>query len=211
MPLSSPGSSLCPLCEDYPPVFDHTLVAMPYEAPWNRLITRMKFQEDTALSRPLSALMLQAILARWQLPATARGRSQRRLRAGAPTLLIPVPLSPQRMHERGFNQASLLAHKLGKALQIPVHDQLLTRQQHTPRLMSLQAQDRQAHIKGAFRLDGRQTAVLRGRHVAIVDDVLTTGATANEVSRVLWQAGAREISVWVVARTGLSSPAEQAA
>jgi ComF family protein len=116
---------------------------------------------------------------------------------------MPVPLSPQRLRERGYNQAGLLAHHLSRTLGVPVQHDGLLRRRHTDRLMHMDAAEREAHIRRAFAVNPACLKHIRRRHVAVVDDVLTSGATLNEVARTLWQAGAAEVSVWVVARTPL--------
>lgn len=204
-------ASLCQQCEDHPPFFDHAVAALDYSAPWQQLIAALKFKEDPALAKPLAHLLAQQVLHRWALRqapsdvALRRNQPHRtnphRLRAGAPTLLVPVPLSAQRLRERGYNQAALVAGHLSKALHLPMNPRLLVRQRDTSRLMSLDADARQRHIRGAFGVQPGLARQIEGRHVAIVDDVLTTGATVNELARTLWAAGAKEVSVWVVART----------
>jgi ComF family protein len=205
------GQTLCQACEDLPPVFDHAIAALDYALPWSHLIARLKFRHDTALARALARMLTMSVQQRWAPRPGARppggsGARQppgaaRRLRPGAPTVLLPMPLSPQRLRERGYNQSALLAAHLGQSLALPVVREGLVRIQHTERLMGLDIEARAQHIRGAFAAHPLWVRALRGRHVALIDDVLTTGATANEAARVLWQAGAREVSVWVVART----------
>lgn len=201
----APGVSLCQACEDMPPVFDHALAAVDYELPWSPLVAALKFREDPALASPLAALMAQSIKARWALPLPPRaGRPEPRAmawRRGAPALIVPVPLSTQRLQERGYNQAGLLAAHLGRQLRRPVQQEALLRVRHTDRLMRMDSDERGQHIRGAFAVDPAHRRLIENRHVAVVDDVLTTGATLNEVARTLWLAGASEVSVWVVART----------
>lgn len=214
------GISLCQACEDLPPQFDHAVAALDYSLPWQGLITSLKFKQDTALARTLASLMAQGVLKRWgarprQLevqgmrpPVAPRkagpnSAQPRRLKPGAPTVVMPVPLSTQRLRERGFNQAGLLAEHLGRQLNLPVLQDGLIRGRHTQRLMTLDADARQLHIRGAFEVNDHSLKHVRHRHVAVVDDVLTSGATLNEIARTLWLAGAHEVSVWVVARTPL--------
>jgi predicted amidophosphoribosyltransferase len=213
----SEGVSLCQACEDLPPQFDHAVAALDYSLPWQGLITSLKFKQDTALARTLAGLMAQGVLQRWGArtrrldalgdnapPKVASSRSgPGRLRPGAPTVLMPVPLSKQRLRERGFNQAGLLVERLGRQLALPVLHDGLVRQRHTQRLMTLDADARQMHIRGAFEVTEQSLKHVRHRHVAVGDDVLTSGATLNEIARTLWLAGAHEVSVWVVARTPL--------
>lgn len=193
------ASDRCGLCEDLPPVFDHALVALDYAEPWASLVSALKFQQDTALASGLAGLMAHAARARW-LSATRPG-SRPRWRPGAPTLLVPVPLSARRWRERGYNQSALLAQHLSDRLGLPSCPDALVRTQHTERLMRLDVDARAAAIAQAFAVPPAMARRVQGRHVALVDDVLTTGATANAAARALWEAGAREVSVWAVART----------
>jgi ComF family protein len=204
-------AGLCSQCEDHPPFFDHALAALDYAAPWQQLIGALKFRDDPAISKPLAQLLAQQALKRWAARPAPEGLPHRRnqphrtnplrLRAGAPTLLVPVPLSAQRLRERGYNQAALVAGHLSKALHLPMNPRLLVRKRDTSRMMSLDADARQWQIQGAFSVRPGMADQIEGRHVAIVDDVLTTGATVNEIARTLWTAGARQVSVWVLART----------
>ncbi len=199
---------LCQPCEDNPPVFDHAVAALDYTLPWTSLIASLKFRQDPAVARSLAQLLAQAVRRRWgpRQPAAPDGMRPAvptRLRAGAPTVLMPVPLSPQRLRERGYNQAGLLAHHLSRALGVPVQHDGLLRRRHTERLMQMDAAEREAHIRRAFAVNPASLKHVQRRHVAVVDDVLTSGATLNEIARTLWQAGAAEVSVWVVARTPL--------
>jgi predicted amidophosphoribosyltransferase len=208
---------LCQACRDAPPGFDHATAVLDYCEPWSGLIASLKFREDTAMAGVLARLMLPALARRWHLPPpvlaaaqTGRrspGRSspsridKPRWKRGAPSAIVPVPLSASRLRERGYNQAGLLAGHLGRHLHLPVWHDALIRRKDTPRLMTLDADARLEHIRQAFAVSARHMPLLQGRHVAVVDDVLTTGATLNEVAHTLWQAGAREVSVWVAART----------
>jgi len=205
------AGGLCQSCEDGPPVFDHAVAALDYALPWNSLIASLKFKQDPAIARSLAQMLAQAVRQRWgprqpRMPEAQTPATPRRLRAGAPTVLMPVPLSPQRLRERGYNQAGLLAHHLGRTLGVPVQHEGLIRRRHTERLMRLDAAEREAHIRHAFAVHPASLKHIQRRHVAVVDDVLTSGATLNEIARTLWQAGAREVSVWVVARTPLPDP-----
>jgi ComF family protein len=181
--LASDG--VCPACEDHSPEFDRAIAALDYAAPWRHVLAQFKFQERTALARPLARLMLDAL-------------AQRPHRVD---LIVPVPLSRPRLLERGYNQTWLLAQRLAGHLDTPARHDLLQRARHTERLMSLDAEARRAQIAGAFEVPDAALAQIRGRHVAVVDDVLTTGATLNEVAHTLREAGARSVSAWVLART----------
>lgn len=180
----------CAVCNDQPPEFDRALTALDYVPPWSGLITRFKFQREARLQAPFVTWMAEAI----------------RQRPHRVDLILPVPLSSSRLSERGYNQAWLLARGLGHALHRPAEDGALMRPRSTPRLMSLDGESRLRAIHGAFQVHPAWTKRLRGRHVALVDDVLTTGATLNEISRLLRRHGVAGISAWVLARTPPPDP-----
>ena len=198
---------LCQACRDAPPGFDHATAVLDYAEPWSSLIASLKFQDDTAIADVLARLMAPALTQRWHMPGNtpvgARDASRRRThwKRGSPSVIVPVPLSASRLRERGYNQAWLLARRLSANLGLPAWPDALVRHKDTPRLMTLDADERLRHIRHAFAISPRYLPLLQGRHVAVVDDVLTTGATLNEIATTLWQAGAREVSVWVAART----------
>lgn len=180
------GKRVCGACLREPPPFARTLAGVDYVHPWDRLITHFKFHDALDLAPALT----QRLLARFdaaQIPA--------------PTLLLPVPLSRARLRVRGYNQAWELARRLGRALHCPAEPDLLLRVKDTPHQLALAPQQRAANVRGAFAIEPRRLAGVRGCRVALVDDVMTTGATAAEISRVLLRAGAAEVSVWVIART----------
>ena len=180
----------CSVCEARQPEFDRAITALDYIPPWSGLIARFKFQRASGLQAPFVSWMAEAIR-----------RQPHRV-----DLILPVPLSASRLAERGYNQAWLLARGLGKALHVPAHDGTLSRQRSTPRLMSLDGEARLRAIHGAFEVHPTWAKRLRGRHVALVDDVMTTGATLDEISRLLRRHGVAGISAWVLARTPPPDP-----
>ncbi|MBP7132503.1 MAG: ComF family protein [Aquabacterium sp.] len=176
---------VCASCEDASPEFDRAIAALDYALPWRGVLSRLKFQEGTALARPLAGLLANAIA---QRPHPV-------------DLILPVPLSQARLLERGYNQSWLLAQHLAARLGPPARHDVLRRARHTERLMRLDAEARRAQIAGAFEVPDSALPLIQHRHLAVVDDVLTTGATLNEVARTLLDAGARSVSAWVLART----------
>jgi ComF family protein len=143
-----------------------------------------KFRGRRGLAAPLGDLLVDGI---------AGG-----LPLGLPDLLVPVPLHPRRARERGFNQALLLARRVGRAWGRPVRDDVLLRAVPTMSQTALAASARRANVRGAFRL--RRSEAIAGRHVAVVDDILTTGATVSECARCLEAGGAAVVGVLAVAR-----------
>jgi ComF family protein len=178
---ASEGFGLCGACMLDPPLFDWARSAAIYSGAVREAIHALKFNGKAPLARPLGALIVERCAA--GLPAGV-------------TALVPVPLARARERERGYNQASLLAERIADGCGVPVHPRWLARLRDTPAQSDLTAAERRANVRHAF---GASTAV-RGAHVVLVDDVLTTGATVAECSRVLRAAGAAAVGVLTVAR-----------
>ena len=180
------GTTQCGECLTAPPPFAHAVAAVDYGYPWDRLIAQLKFREALDLGGALAALLREAI---------------ERSEAPRAELALPVPLSHERLRERGFNQAWELARRTARALRIEARAAVLLRVKDTPHQLSLPRDQRADNVRGAFAVDARQARRLQGRSVAVVDDVMTTGTTLAELARVLQRAGAREVHAWAVART----------
>jgi ComF family protein len=162
-----------------------------YDFPWDRLITRFKYEQTPELSGLLAACLADAAR-QAQLPL--------------PQLFVPVPLSARRLAERGYDQAWELARSLGRQLQLPARSDLIERRFDGRHQADLSRAQRLSNLQGAFDVTVPGRAVLGGRHLALVDDVMTTGATAHEATRALLAAGAAQVDLWIVART--PAPAE---
>ena len=180
------GVALCGACVLSAPPYARTIAAVDYAFPWSSLVAAFKFRAALDLAPALASLLADAV---------------RRSDAPRPALLLPVPLSAERLAERGMNQAWELARRVGAALGIAVRGDVLRRLIDTSHLADLPREQRAARIRGAFGIHPAHTHRLRGQCVALVDDVMTSGATASEAARVLLAAGASEVQVWVVART----------
>ena len=180
------GVAACGRCLTAPPAFERTLAAFDYAYPWDNLLVRFKFGE---------ALDLAPVLAQGLRRAVAQSGDP------PPAIVLPIPLGPQRLRERGFNQAWEVAWRLADGLPGRADARLLLRLRDSPHQLSLKPGERAANVRGAFAVEPLRRAELKGRDVALVDDVMTTGATADEAARVLLQAGAASVRVWVVART----------
>lgn len=154
-----------------------------YAHPIDGLIKRLKYRQDRQLARVLGRLLGDAVT--------------QRVKSVLPELIVPMPLHPARHRLRGFNQAQDIAHWAGKQLSVPVASQFVSRVVDTQPLAGLNRQERQNRILGAFRAHD----ALFGRRVAIVDDVLTTGASVRELAREIYDSGAESVEVWVLART----------
>jgi len=186
LPLSTEGLA-CGECLQRPPSFDRVEVPWRYGFPIDALVTRFKHQAKWPLGRLLADLMSHHLLHSFDegLPK--------------PDCLLPVPLAGRRLRQRGFNQAAMLARWLSQSLQLPLDENSLRRTQDTPAQQGLDATARKRNLRSAFAL-APDTAV-KGRHLALVDDVLTTGATAECLARLLKKAGAKRVDVYCLART----------
>jgi len=190
LPLPTPGltcGQVCSGCLHRAPAFHRVETPLRYGFPVDALVTRFKHQANAPLGR-----LLGQLLERHLLHAYEEGLPR-------PDRLVPVPLSRRRERQRGFNQAQLLAQWLAVPLGLPVDNRLVRRMQDTPAQQGLDAATRKRNLRNAFALaDG---AVVEGLHLALVDDVLTTGATAERIARLLRRAGARRVDVYCLART----------
>ncbi|HSX72222.1 MAG TPA: ComF family protein [Pseudomonas sp.] len=186
--LPLPASGLvCGDCQKRPPAFARVEAAWRYDFPLDSLITRFKHQAQWPMGRLLAGLLshhLQHAFAE-DLPR--------------PDLLLPVPLGRRRLRSRGFNQAEMLADWLGAELEIPRQSRWLLRPGEGAHQQELDAAARRRNLRNAFALAA--DAAVAGRHLALVDDVLTTGATAEALARLLLKAGAARVDVYCLART----------
>jgi ComF family protein len=176
----------CGACLADAPAFDATIAACGYAAPVDGLVLQLKFGARLALA-PWMAGRLRGVL-------PARGE------AALPDLLCPVPLGPRRLVERGYNQALEMARPLSAALGIPLAPRLLERRIETAAQSGVAPGERRRNVRGAFAVADGQMA-LEGRHVGVVDDVMTSGHTLDEIAGVLKRAGAARVTNLVFART----------
>ena len=181
---------ICGRCLKQPPAFDRTLAPLRYDFPVNWLIQNYKHRFDHLSFAILSHLLLNHL------------RQQYSDSASWPDQLMPVPLHRQRLYQRGFNQAAELARWLGSQLSLPVNTRACQRQLNTPQQQGLSAKQRRRNLRKAFYIDTQQLAA-RGhyRHIALIDDVFTTGSTAQAIAAQLKKAGVERIDVWCLART----------
>lgn len=191
LPLPQPDVP-CPDCLREPLPFERCVAVLDYAWPWSGVIGQLKFHDGLDLAGALSVLLLQALQREAPPPVE---------------LLLPLPLGPQRLQERGYNQAWELARRLAPPLALRCDARLLLRLFDTPRQSGLAQAQRSANVRGAFGIAPGRAAALRGRRVALLDDVMTTGATAAEAARTLLDAGATAVQLWVLARTPRPSQA----
>jgi ComF family protein len=182
LPLGSQRDKICGHCIQHTPPFTRTVCPLQYQFPADRLVQAFKFNRQLAAGRVLSHLMCEYV--------TDRQFSH-------PDMLIPVPLHNFRMIKRGFNQASELGVYVSKVLDIPLLTTALKRHRNTKAQSGLSRKQRRRNVRGAFYWHG---LVKPDRHVALIDDVMTTGTTVTECARVLKKAGAKRVDIWVAAR-----------
>lgn len=186
LPLAFPSAELlCGDCLKHPPPYDLSLVPWRYQYPVDGMIGRYKYNGQRKFGRPL-----MEDFAEIAEQALACGRVAR------PGVLIPAPMHARRRRQRGFNQAQDIAETLGRHLGIPVASDAVRRVRRVRAQRELNREARLANLRGVFEV---VSAV--PERVAIVDDVVTTGATVRVLASVLREAGAREIQVWALART----------
>jgi len=185
--LPLPTDGLCPQCQQKPPAFSQVIAPWRYDFPLSSVISRFKHQANWPFGHLLGQRLAEHLRQQFAADLTQ------------PQLLLAVPLSKRRLRERGFNQADLLARWLSAALQIPYLQNALQRLRDTPAQQGLKAAHRRRNLRGAFALAADFS--VRGRHLALVDDVLTTGATAAELAQLLRKNGASKVDVYCLART----------
>lgn len=175
-----------------PPFFDQTVGIFAYEHPISKMLIQYKYHGQLFYVPTFSDMLALKILANYK-------QNLRKL----PDIILPVPLSTTRLKIRGFNQASELAKYLSKILGVPYHAHVLKRSRDTPKQVGLSLKQRQANLKNAFDfVDVNKIRLfVKNKHIALVDDVFTTGATSEALARKLKEAGASSVDIWVLART----------
>ncbi len=172
---------ICGECLRDPPPFLLSTAPFVYQPPLTHLLPSLKFHGKLAHARLLGELMADFLLDQG---------------VAAPDLIVPVPLHRTRLRERGYNQALELARPIARRLGVALDHRVCVRTRATTPQTQLGGSRRRSNLKGAFRA----RATLAGRHVTVLDDVVTTATTVREVARVLKQAGAERIDVWACAR-----------
>jgi ComF family protein len=179
----------CGRCLARPPRFDATLVLGDYAAPLDGMVAALKFHARLDVGRALGLLLAR----RCAEEASRAGRGA----APGPTAVVPLPLAPRRLRERGFNQAEELARAAARGLELPLLGAALARVHDRPPQHGLDLARRGTNVRGVFAARGP----LGHEHVLLVDDVLTTGSTLDEAAAALKTAGARIVTNLVAART----------
>lgn len=176
----------CGACLAEPLNLDHVVCACDYAFPWSTLIARFKFGREVDLAAPFAALLADAV---------------ERSGAPLPERIVAVPLGPRRLAERGFNQAWELARRVARRLGVRADADRLQRPVDGPHQVGLALEQRRINPRGRFVVSARRRDELRGARVAVVDDVMTSGATLAEAAATLRRAGAARVDAWALART----------
>ena len=179
--LPSGDGSICGNCLRHPPAFDRTVAVFDYRFPLDALVRHCKYGGNLAVTQLFSDGL------------------EKRLEtvSDQPDVLIPMPLHPARLRERGFNQAVEIGRRLARRLKIEWLPEACARVRDTPPQAGLDLKARHRNLRGAFACN----ADLKDRRIALLDDVMTSGASLDELARTVKRAGAGEVSAWVVART----------
>lgn len=176
------ANALCARCQKKPPQFDQIVAPLKLITPVNQLVYGMKYHAQFSSVQFLAHILAGEIQAR---------------RQEKPDLLIPVPLYKRRLRKRGYNQSLLLAKKLSDALHIPLEADAVIRVKESKDLIGQTAAQRRKQLKGVFQARREFT----GQNICVVDDVVTSTATANEMAKICKKAGATTVTVWACART----------
>ena len=190
--LNSSGH-LCGSCISSPPDFDATHAVFLYQYPIDTMMQRYKYGNMLNISHTFGQLLTDQLLTRQLLASSVSFE--------AIDLIIPMPMHPTRIKQRGFNQALEIAKILSKNCKEKLDFKSVQRQTLTPPQASLPLKQRVKNIKGAFKVNTETIDGLTGKKIAIVDDVMTTGASLNELAKTLKNAGASHVECWVIART----------
>lgn len=188
LPLADPNSQFCGQCIKTPPSFIGTKIPFRYAYPLDHIILDFKFQHKFAKAKTLSFLMMEYLEDAYQ-------------NEPLPDAIIPIPIYWKRRFLRGFNQTEMLGHDLANKLSIPLLNHICVRTSHHQTQKDSNRQSRQSNLKNAFQVPLKKRPLIEGKHLALLDDVVTTGATTREVSKLLLANGAASVVIWALART----------
>jgi ComF family protein len=168
------------------PPFTHSIIPFPYSFPINRIIQGIKYKKERFWIKPFSHLFIEYLY-------TYQSNTP------LPELLVAVPMHQKKLRQRGFNQAELLSNSMSKRLKIPTKTGALVKHKESINQASLGKEQRLKNLKGCFSI--HDSACVEGKHIALVDDVMTTKATSELCSQLLIDAGAARVDIWSLART----------
>ena len=178
--IPTPDGQVCGACLKHPPAHTRTLAAFSYAFPVDQLVQALKYQNRLAIAPVLGDALAQIVKER-----------------SPPDLLIPMPLHSARLKQRGFNHATEIAREASLCLKVPLDLNICERVRDTPPQVALAYDQRRRNVRDAFACHGD----VSGKRIALIDDVMTTGTSLDELAKTLKKAGALEVEAWVVART----------
>ena len=184
--ISLPMSEVCGHCLGKTRVYRHVVGLFDYRPPVDTLILGLKYRSKLSYARLLGRLLAEKLLQREE---------------DLPEVIIPVPLHPRRLQERGYNQALEIARPLAHKLRLPIDFRTCQRHRMTAAQSTLTASERQQNVRGVFSVKPG----FKKKHIAIVDDVMTTGHTVAALAQQLRNCGVSNIEVWVCARAALTN------
>jgi ComF family protein len=179
----------CGSCLQHAPDFERTIAVCDYAPPCDQLVLALKFAHKLPLANLFASLL--------------RDRMLHDAPQALPDMLLPVPLGSSRLAQRGFNQAHEMARVLARLSGIPARADILVRQRETAQQSGLHPDQRQKNMRRAFALRPEHSLLVADRHIAVIDDVMTTGITLQEIASVLKNHGAARVTNYVFARTPL--------
>ncbi len=174
---------ICARCQDVSPNYDRLCALFSYEQPLSKLINGLKFGRQLYVGKLFAALLVEAITTKWYVAKPL------------PELIIPVPLHIKRLRQRGYNQAIEIAQPIAKALHIPLAFDACLRTRYTPPQARLQRKQRLKNLTNSFQVN---SSFSLPEHVALIDDVVTTGSTIRSICKPLRAAGVQSIDIWCV-------------
>jgi len=184
LPILEPSLGLCGDCLTSPLEVDYTKSLFYYDSPIDHLIGQLKFKEALSAASILGHLLAESV----------------EMVEDLPDVIVPVPLHKKRLVQRGFNQSLEIARPVSKQLKLPIDTNLVRRTKSTRAQAKLNVSERKKNIKDCFEIQHQQIY----QHVVLIDDVMTTGSTINELARVLKLSGVKKVGVWSIARAILS-------
>jgi len=192
-PWPDPFAGLCQHCVSDEPYFDQCYTPFVYQFPVDQLILQGKGSKRAELLFVLARLFVNQV--------KTEGLT-------LPDLIVPVPLHPNKQHSRGYNQAGVLAHLVGRKLGVPVRHDLITKVREPKQQKTLSRSGRQQNIQRAFRIERQVLRSLTSpaHHIVLMDDVITTGSTLNQLARQLRSSGVERVDGWAMARTAKIQP-----
>lgn len=183
--------NFCGHCLRHPPAFNRSFIPFTYQHPIDYLIHKFKYRHNLTCGKLLGRMLADYL----------KYHAQDHSEWITPDLIIPAPMHWSRRCQRGFNQAEILAQYVAREFNIPLATNLIQRVNRTPSQKELSRIDRQKNLRKAFLIAEKNLATIRNKNIALIDDVVTTTATARELSQLLIKAGAKDVQLWALART----------